>query len=68
MGQIVFAAAVIYVVLGIAFAVYFVISGVSRLDAVANESPVSFKVLIIPASVALWPLLAYKLIRHRGVQ
>ncbi len=68
MGQIIFASVGIYLALGIFFAVYFVISGVARMDPVAKGSPVAFKALIIPGSVALWPLLAYKLIRRRGVQ
>ncbi len=68
MGQIIFASVGIYLALGIFFAVYFVISGVARMDPVAKGSPVTFKALIIPGSIALWPLLAYKLIRRRGVQ
>ena len=68
MGQIIFASVGIYLALGIFFAVYFVISGAAKMDPVANGAPVTFKALIVPGSVALWPLLAFKLIRRRGVQ
>ena len=68
MGQIIFASVGIYLALGIFFAVYFLISGVARMDPVAKGAPVMFKALIFPGSVVLWPLLASKLIRRRGVQ
>jgi hypothetical protein len=68
MGQIVFASAGIYLALGIFFAVYFAVSGVARMDPVAKGSPVIFRALLIPGAIALWPLLAYKLIRSRGAQ
>ncbi len=68
MVQIIFAFVGIYLALGILFAVYFVNFGVARMDPAAKESPVIFKALIIPGSVALWQLLAYKLIFRRGVQ
>ncbi len=40
MGQIIFASVGIYLALGIFFAVYFVISGVARMDPVGKGSPV----------------------------
>lgn len=68
MEQIIFAFVAIYIALGVVFSIYFVTYGVARMDSDAAESPVTFKVLIIPGSIALWPLLAYKLTRLRGVQ
>jgi hypothetical protein len=68
MAQAVFTAAVIYLALGIFFAIYFAVSGMARMDPVAKGSPVIFRALLIPGAVALWPLLAYKLIRCRGAQ
>jgi len=67
MAQVVFTAAVIYLALGIFFAIYFVFFGVAKIDSVTKGSSIGFRTLIIPGSVALWPLLAYKLFRHRGI-
>jgi hypothetical protein len=48
----------IYVLLGILFAVPFILRGVNRIDPLAGKSTVGFRLLVFPGSVALWPLLA----------
>jgi len=46
-----------YALVGIIFAFAFVTRGVGVVDADARGAPVGFRVLIFPASAALWPLL-----------
>ena len=47
----------LYVALGIVFAVAFVCVGVKRIDSQAVGAGVGFRILILPGSVAFWPLL-----------
>jgi hypothetical protein len=55
-----------YALAGVVFALAFVTVGVARLDPAARGTSWSFRVLILPGSAALWPLLAVKWARHRG--
>ncbi len=48
----------VYVALGFLFAIAFVSAGVARIDPAARGASLGFRLLIFPASVALWPLLA----------
>ena len=47
----------LYGIAGLIFAIAFVITGVKRIDSQASGSGVGFRVLILPGSAALWPLL-----------
>ena len=47
----------LYAALGVVFAVVFVCVGVKRFDAQAVGTGLGFRVLILPGSVAFWPLL-----------
>lgn len=47
----------LYFGFGVLFAVAFVTTGVKRLDTNARGSGVAFRLLILPGSAALWPLL-----------
>lgn len=49
-----------YLVAGLIFAVPFVIWGAHRIDPAAHDTSIGFKALILPASVALWPVLLTK--------
>jgi hypothetical protein len=49
-----------YALIGLTFALIFVTLGVSRVDPQARGAPVGFRLLILPGSVALWPLLAWR--------
>ena len=51
-----------YVLLGSVFGLYFIGWGAARLDAEAGHMPVTLRLLLLPASVALWPLLLTALI------
>jgi hypothetical protein len=52
-----------YAAAGLLFAIYFAVTGVSRLDKAARGTSVFFRLLIVPGAVALWPFLAMRLIR-----
>ena len=47
----------VYAAAGILFAIAFVTIGVSRIDSVAKNSTVGFRLIILPGSALLWPLL-----------
>lgn len=47
----------IYLVLGVLFALLFVPLGVQRVDTQARSAPFSFRAIIFPGVMALWPLL-----------
>lgn len=51
-----------YAIAGVAFAAWFVIFAVSSLDDAAKGSGWLFRLVILPASAALWPLLAWRLL------
>ena len=55
-----------YVAVGMLFGIFFAVSGAARLDSTAIGSPITFRILTIPAATALWPLLLVKLLRKRG--
>jgi hypothetical protein len=54
------AAAGAYVAAGALFAAAFVMWGVSRIDPAAREGTLGFRFIILPGTVALWPLLLFK--------
>ncbi len=54
-----------YVGLGLLFASAFLTRGVRQLDPAAAGMPLAVRVLILPATVALWPLLAARWARAR---
>lgn len=47
----------VYLGVGVVFAIAFVLRGVGRIDTAATGAPLGFRLLIIPGSAALWPLL-----------
>lgn len=55
-----------YVVAGILFGIFFAIKGAAVLDPAAKGAPIGFRILVIPAAAALWPLLLVKLLRRKG--
>lgn len=55
-----------YAALGLAFALPFLVFGVSRVDPGARGAPPAFRLLILPGVVALWPVLLRLWIRPRG--
>lgn len=55
----------IYAALGIAFAIAFVTLGVARVDEAARGAPLGFRLLILPGTAALWPIMLMKWLRAR---
>ena len=60
------AAAAIYLAIGVLAGVPFVLLGVGRIDPAAKAAPWSFRVLVRPGVIALWPLLMRRWIRAAG--
>ena len=48
----------IYLLCGLVFAIPFVLAGVGKIDPHAKHGSWGFRLLIIPGTMALWPLLA----------
>lgn len=46
-----------YLALGIAFGLPFIVVGVQRVDPAAADASWGFRLLILPGTVLLWPLL-----------
>lgn len=57
---VVLAAVGVYVALGMVFAAAFLTIGVGRVDHAAAGSKWSFRAMILPGVVALWPVLLKK--------
>ena len=58
-------ALMLYAAAGAIFAIAFVSAGVERVDPVAKGSGIAFRLLILPGSAALWPLLLARWIGGR---
>ena len=48
----------VYLSCGLLFGSAFVTAGIGKVDAAARGASVLFRLLVLPATVALWPLLA----------
>jgi hypothetical protein len=55
-----------YLAAGLLFGVAFVAIGVTRIDPAAHGTSAAFRLLILPGSVILWPVLAAKWAGHEG--
>jgi hypothetical protein len=55
----------IYLAIGSILAVPFLIFGVGRIDPAAKTAPWTFRVLLFPGVVAMWPLLIGRWLRSR---
>ena len=47
----------VYLALGLLFGIAFITAGVQRIDHTAVGSRLGFRLLILPGTAALWPLL-----------
>ncbi len=57
LAELIVALSQVYALAGVAFAPFFVIRGVGRLDPLARGAGWGFRLLIVPGSVLFWPLL-----------
>ena len=53
----------VYLAIGLAFAMVFVFRWAGRVDPAARSGTIGFRLLIIPGSAILWPLLVGRLLR-----
>lgn len=53
-----------YLVLGLVFSFFFFVKGAKILDPVVAVSGFSFRLLLVPASILLWPFLLKKIFRR----
>jgi hypothetical protein len=63
--KLLIAAAGLYLGLGAIFAVGFALRWAGRLDPVAREGSVGFRLLVLPGATLLWPWLAFRLVSSR---
>ena len=56
--EVLLIAAGIYLLVGLIFAIRFVLTGVGKIDSHAMHGSWGFRVLIIPGTMFFWPLLA----------
>ncbi|HXR32968.1 MAG TPA: hypothetical protein VN830_04640 [Verrucomicrobiae bacterium] len=56
----------VYLGLGTAFALLFVSLGAQQIDRQAADSGIAFRLLILPGSAALWPLLLTRWLKATG--
>ncbi|MDX2247225.1 MAG: hypothetical protein SF052_10635 [Bacteroidia bacterium] len=50
----------LYLLAGLVFGVYFVFKGVEKIDEGAQGTRWGFRLLILPGTIALWPILLRK--------
>jgi hypothetical protein len=55
-----------YLVLGVVFALAFVIRGVAAIDPGARGMPRLARLLIVPGAAALWPLMLWKWLTQKS--
>jgi hypothetical protein len=46
-----------YALVGVVFAIAFVMRGIERVDPAAHGSGLGFRLLVMPGAAALWPVL-----------
>lgn len=49
-----------YFAIGLLFAIAFVIFGAKRIDPAARTMPLQARLMILPGTLLLWPLMAWK--------
>lgn len=54
------AALALYLALGLVFALVFVSLGVQRIDTSAVNASFGFRMIILPGTIALWPIMLVK--------
>ena len=54
-----------YIVIGLVFAVLFVIFWVQKVDPAARGGTIGFRILIIPGVCAFWPMFVWRLVKGK---
>ena len=58
--HIIFIVAGLYLVAGAVFAIFFLTRGIIKVDETAHGSGLGFRLIILPGTIALWPVLLIK--------
>ena len=66
MVEILLIIAVIYLALGVFFAIPFLMKGLNKIDEGAHGSTIGFKIIIIPGVIVFWLVLLSKWIKDNG--
>lgn len=53
----------IYLSIGFLFAIVFIVKGAKVIDESVSESPKTFRLLLIPGALLLWPVLLIKWVK-----
>jgi hypothetical protein len=61
--EVILVIALVYLLCGLAVGLPFVLRGVDRVDEAARGAPLGFRLLILPGTVVLWPLMATEWIK-----
>ena len=56
----------VYLAVGIVFAIAFVWKGAGKIDPSAEEGTLGFRLMILPGTAALWPILARRWLAAEG--
>ena len=62
--QIILILILIYLLLGVLFAIPFLLKGLAKVDDGAHGGTIGFKIIIIPGVIVLWPLLLKKWMKN----
>ena len=49
-----------YLAIGVLFSIAFVVKGVDAIDNEAARSPKTFRIVLVPGAILLWPVLIIK--------
>lgn len=63
--EIIFMLIAIYLLLGLLFAIAFVIKGVEVVDEGAHGGSIGFRIIIIPGTMVFWPFLLKRWLRAK---
>jgi len=58
----------IYLIAGVLFAIFFLIKGIEKIDPAAHGSGWGFRLIILPGTIVLWPVLLNKWTKAKQVQ
>ena len=63
MVEIILIIVAVYLLLGIAFAIPFLLKGLTKVDEGAHGGTLGFKIIIVPGIIVFWPTLLKKWMR-----
>ena len=66
--KIVLILAALYLLIGFVFAIFFLGKGIEKMDTAAHGSGWGFRLIILPGTIALWPVLLNKWLHQRNGQ